>query len=393
MKKTYVYMFVDALGWEIVSKYNFMEAQLPYRNKVEMQFGYSSSAVPTILSGESPDKHGHFSFFYYSPKTSPFKKFKYLKYFFGAGLHKKCLFNRGRVRRIISKFTAKMLGYTGYFSLYSVPFEKLPLFDYCEKEDIFAKGGLGKVKNLRDVLEDSGLKFHISDWRKSEDANIDDAKNAIANGVDFAFVYTGAFDSFMHDNVFDDSAIKTRLESYKTKIEGILTALKNTGNETKLVVISDHGMTPTKSVCDLMKVVKNTGLKFGKDYVAFFDSTMARFWYPTSSQEAKEKIRTALQNQQGAFISEEQKRYYGIAFENNQYGEDIFLMNEGVQISPCDLGAKALNGMHGYSPEGRDSYACLLSTHQPKFTPTHIKDFFALMKNDIQDLKNGTLVK
>ena len=81
MKKTYVYMFVDALGWEIVSKYNFMQAQLPYRNKVEMQFGYSSSAVPTILSGESPDKHGHFSFFYYSPKTSPFKKFKYRFYF------------------------------------------------------------------------------------------------------------------------------------------------------------------------------------------------------------------------------------------------------------------------------------------------------------------------
>ena len=94
MKKTYVYMFVDALGWEIVSKYNFLKNTLGYRKKVEMQFGYSSAAVPTILSGKYPQEHKHFSFFYYSPQSSPFKFFKYLKYFFGAGLHPKCFFNR-----------------------------------------------------------------------------------------------------------------------------------------------------------------------------------------------------------------------------------------------------------------------------------------------------------
>ena len=56
-------MFVDALGWEIVSKYNFLKDTLVYRKKVEMQFGYSSAAVPTILSGKHPQEHKHFSFF------------------------------------------------------------------------------------------------------------------------------------------------------------------------------------------------------------------------------------------------------------------------------------------------------------------------------------------
>lgn len=393
MKKTHVYMFIDALGWEIVSKYNFLENTLPYRQKVEMQFGYSSAAVPTILSGKYPQEHKHFSFFYYNPQSSPFKKFKYLKYFFGAGVHPKCLFNRGRIRRIISRITAKFLKYTGYFSLYSVPFNKLPYFDYCEKTDIFAQGGLSPVENIYDVLKNSGLKFHISDWRKSEDENIALAQQAIADNTDFLFIYTGAFDAFMHDNVFNESAIKTKLAEYELKVNSILHTLANTGKDFNFTIISDHGMTPTSEVCDLMSIVKNLNFKFGKDYVAFFDSTMARFWYPTNSQEVKTKIQEALSACKGHFLSKTEKQNYGIDFNDNQYGQDIFITDEGVQISPCDLGAKALNGMHGYMPTGKDSYACMLSNTEPKFEPKHIKDFFTLMKSDIEDLQNGTLAK
>ncbi len=387
MKKTYVYMFVDALGWEIVSKFDFLKKSLPYRKKVEMQFGYSSAALPTILSGKYPQEHGHFSFFYYNHENSPFKKFKYLKYFFGAGLHPKCLFNRGRVRRIISHITAKFLKYTGYFSLYSVPFNKLPYFDYCEKTDIFAQGGLAPAENIYDVLENSGLKFHISDWRKSEDENIVLAQQAITDNADFLFIYTGSFDSFMHDNVFDESAIKNKLIEYELKVNSILHTLASSGREFNFTIISDHGMTPTSEVCDLMSIVKNLNLKFGKDYVAFFDSTMARFWYPTNSQEVKTKIQNALSAYKGHFLSKTEKQNYGIDFKDNKYGEDIFITNEGIQISPCDLGSKALNGMHGYMPTAKDSYACMLSNAEPKFEPKHIKDFFTLMKSDIEELK------
>ena len=389
MKRISVYMFIDALGWELVNRYNFLEKELLHRRKVEMQFGYSSTAMPTILSGENPDKHGHFSFFYYDEKNSPFKKFKYLKYFFGAGLHPKCLFNRGRVRRIISKFIAKSLGYTGYFSLYGVPFDRLPYFDYCEKQDIFVKGGLAPIKNLCDVLEESGLRYHISDWRKGESQNISDAKEAIKSGVDFAFIYSGAFDSFMHDNVFDEDAVKNRIDDYAKKIRELLHFLKSNSAKFDFTIISDHGMTPTKEVCNLTEIIKSLNLKFGKDYVLFFDSTMARFWYPTNSEEVKDKIRSALKSCKGSFISPEEKICYGINFPNAKYGEDIFLMDEGVQISPCDLGSKALNGMHGYSPKAVDSYACLLSTKAPQIEPKSVKDFFTLMKIDIENLKNG----
>ena len=50
-----VFLFIDALGWELVQRTNFMSEKLPFRRKIEMQFGYSSTAIPTILSGKTPD--------------------------------------------------------------------------------------------------------------------------------------------------------------------------------------------------------------------------------------------------------------------------------------------------------------------------------------------------
>ena len=58
-------------------------------------------------------------------------------------------------------------------------------------------------------------------------------------------------------------------------------------------------------------------------------------------------------------------------------------METGIQIAPSDLGQKPLNGMHGFTPEDKDSYACLLSTQTPSFAPVEVKDYFYLMKNDI----------
>jgi|LSQX01.2.fsa_nt_gb predicted AlkP superfamily pyrophosphatase or phosphodiesterase len=388
MKIVSVYLFIDALGWEIVQNNNFCKSDLPFRYPVKMQFGYSSTAIPTILSGEYPNKHNHFSFFYYDPINSPFKAFKFVKYFFGAGLHPNCLLNRGRVRGYLSKLFAWIKGYTGYFQLYQVPYEKLPYLNYCEKKDIFAKKGLSPLKNLKDFLGESGIRFLISDWRKPESYNLAEAEKALLNReVDFAFIYTAQLDAFLHDNVLNPKAVSERLSLYEARLKSFFKRLKEKEISIKFTIISDHGMTPLKGTVDLMKRIDELELKFAKDYVAVYDSTMARFWYLDS--KAKEKIRNRLSNPdcRGTFLTEEEKAHYGINFAAQKFGEDIFLMHTGVQIAPCDLGQKPLNGMHGFSPEDKDSYACFLSTHAPNFIPKEIKDFFHLMKNDINSLK------
>lgn len=389
MKHPSIYMFVDALGWEIVQKYQFLADILTFRYPVKMQFGYSSTAIPTILSGEYPRVHNHFSFYYYDPENSPFKFLKLLKYCFGLGHHPRSLLNRGRVRRYISKLVAWVNGYTGYFQLYEVPYDKLPYLDYCEKTDIFAKNGLAPVKNLRDILEESKLHFHISNWRHSEIQNINDAEKALLKGdIDFAFIYTAAFDGFLHDNVRDEKAILERLKKYEIRIRAFLIHLQKAGIEPKFTIISDHGMTAKTGTVDIIEKIESLNLKFGVDYAAVYDSTMARFWYLTS--HAKDIIQKRLNQPdcKGVIVTNEEKLQYGINFTNNRFGDDIFLMNAGIQIEPSDLGKKALNGMHGFSPEDKDSYAAFLSNTQPYFIPKEVRDYFDLMKNDICKISN-----
>ena len=93
-RKVRLYIFIDALGWELAERYHFCADFLPCRYDVVTQLGYSAGAVPTILTGKTPPEHGHFSFFYYDPHHSPFRFLKYLPSF----LLPDIIFSRHRIR-------------------------------------------------------------------------------------------------------------------------------------------------------------------------------------------------------------------------------------------------------------------------------------------------------
>jgi predicted AlkP superfamily pyrophosphatase or phosphodiesterase len=378
-KRLTIFMFIDALGWEIINKHNFCKETMPFRYPAKMQLGYSSTAIPTILSGKKPVEHKHFSFYYYDPVQSPFKIFKYLMLQYLPGR----IFNRWRVRHLLSKIIKKIYGFTGYFELYSMPYDRLPFFNYCEKTDIFAENGLAPVKNLCDVLNESKVPYLISDWRKPQAYNIEQMKEAAKEGnIEFGFLYTADFDGFLHDNIKDPEAIAKEAKKYEEKIEELLQIGNENYEDFTLTIISDHGMTPLSSELDLKSQIYKLGLKFGEDYAAVFDSTMARFWF--LNPPAREKIMEVLCSQaDGKVLTQEDKQKYGIDFEDNMFGEEILLLNPGIQIVPCDMGLNALPGMHGYSPEDKDSYACYLSNKAVTTPPKWVGDFFNIMKSHI----------
>ena len=66
-------------------------------------------------------------------------------------------------------------------------------------------------------------------------------------------------------------------------------------------------------------------------------------------------------------------------FEDQRYGEDIFRLEPGVQIAPSDMGKDALPGMHGYTPDDKDSDAIWLSNYTPEKPPAEVKDIFECM--------------
>jgi len=54
-------LFINALDWEIIKDRDFLKEPALHRYRVGMQFGYSSTAIPTVLTGEKPTIHKHFN--------------------------------------------------------------------------------------------------------------------------------------------------------------------------------------------------------------------------------------------------------------------------------------------------------------------------------------------
>ena len=376
-----IFLFIDALGWELVERTNFMKERLPYRRKIEMQFGYSSTAIPTILSGKTPAEHGHLGLFRFAPQASPFKLLGRV----APLLRPESFWNRGRVRNLLSRIVKRLYGFTGYFQLYQMPFRKLALMDYCEKQDLFAARGMGEIENLRDLLIRSGKDFHISDWHIGDRRNFAAARQAIAEGKSFLFVYTAELDALLHQYpVLLDDAIRNKLEWYAAEIESLFAECSARNRTLRLTVISDHGMTPLTATADLKNAIEKTGLVFGRDYGCCYDSTLLRATFLTP--RAEPAIREALRpfEDRGHWLSEEEEKRYGIYRADRSFGDAIFLMDPGIQIVPSDMGLHPLNGMHGFAPEDKDSQAVIMSTDEIPPEVTKVADYFALMKQRIE---------
>lgn len=375
MKTLSLFMFIDAMGWEIVAGRDFLKDLLPYRYRVGMQFGYSSTAIPTILTGEKPTVHKHLSFYYYAPEISPFAFFRTWR----LGLLPRGLTDRWRVRHQISKVLKRRYGYTGYFELYAMPFDRLPFFDYIEKKDLFVPGGLHPVENLADRLTARQIPYHISDWRQPEQVAIDALIEDVDRGeIRFAFLYTAAMDGLLHRVTKDGPEVGEKLAWYSKQIHRLVAAVERRYEAYDFAVFSDHGMTSLTGVVDLKREVEGLGLEFGKDYAAVYDSTMGRFWFLTPGARGRilERLRKVPHTH---VLDEEEMKRYSIDFPDHMYGETYLLMDPGWQIAPCDMGLKALPAMHGFAPEHEDSYAALLSKDPVSMDLRCVDDYFRLM--------------
>jgi hypothetical protein len=372
-KQIEIFLFIDALGWKIVNDHNFLPSLLPNRKKIEMQFGYSSSAIPTILSGTTPSSHGHLGLFGFAPKKSPFKLLSNFSFLFKPD----SLWNRGRVRHQLSKLLKKLYGFTGYFQLYRMPIWKLKYMDYCEKKNLFIANGMEEIPNLHDVLTSNKVNFHISNWHLSDKENYQAARNAIVEGKNFLFVYTASLDGLLHDKVGNFDAVEAKLEEISLEVNALYNKAKEHAQNVNFTIISDHGMTPLTSTVDIASVLAKTNLVFGKDYGSCLDSTMARFYY--LNDKAKEIIHNILKDFPGRILTQEEEIQYGIYRSDRSFGDEIFLLDAGIQIAPSDMGEKALNGMHGFDVNDEHSFAVMLSNTTIPQNINKVADYFNLM--------------
>lgn len=377
MRKISLFVFIDGFGWEVYKKHGFNHPAINSRKKLKTTFGFSSAADPSILTGRYPDEHTHWSSFYYDPINSPFKFLKYLSF-----LPKK-IFDRFRPRHYLSKIIKYLKGYTGYFEIYSVPFNVLPYFDYLEKYDYFVPNGILRTDTIFDWCVKNDVPYHCSNWRKSQNYNIKVLKKELKKQeIQFAYLYLPKLDGVMHNYGTHHKETKQELSYLEEKTKEVYEeALKNY-DEVSIHIFSDHGMCDTKNSSDLISLIEKTKLDYGKDYIAMYDSTMARFWF--LNKNAKTQITNLLKDLTfGKIVEDEELKQMHVFFENRKFGELFFLTNPGILINPSYFGLKAIPGMHGFHPDHKDSYALMFSSTNIASNINSITDIRKVMEKEI----------
>ncbi len=357
-KELSLFIMVDACGWEIVKDEPFLRGVAPHRHRLRSVFGYSSTCVPSILSGNWPDEHRNWCYFVHDPENSPFRFLRWLRWL------PRAVTSRRIVRRMLTKLVKKRLGYEGYFDLYNIPFQRIHHYDFTEKKSPLKPGGMNRGRNIFDLLEDERVPYFVSDPDQSEEANRDRLINGIEReSIDFAFCYWPGLDGLLHRVGNDSPEIAVKLREYEAWIQQVMDTAGRHYQDVKLHVFSDHGMANCDEHLDLQRELKDLPLKEGRDYHVVYDSTMARFWFahPGAQQLIAERLESI---HQGRIVPDSELAELRTLFADRAFGELIFLVREGTLIVPSHMGERPIRAMHGYHPDDPQSYAALLTNQK-----------------------------
>lgn len=377
-EKLSLFLFIDAFGWEVKQRHpDFLQGLMVDSKPLDTILGYSSACDPSIISGLTPSTHRLWSSYYYDPENSPFKWTKPL------ALLPDFIFQRGRVRNSMSRWIKKRCGFTGYFQLYAVPFKHLHLFNYAEQKRIWEPGGLPRGKTIFDRMAEHGIPYHVHDSDTGDDVRFEQLMNDVASQrIDFAYCSFGRLDALMHQKGNDHPDIAKLMQWYDDQIRALLDAAHENYREVAYYLFTDHGMHNVSETYDLIADIEALGLEWNQDYVAFYDSTIARFWLLNENAQAR-VCQCLAYHPKGRILPDDELKASGVWFEDGQYGNLVFLMNSGIQIVRSFMGATACKGMHGYNPEDPDSKASLISNKPIPTSITNIQHIHQLMLDEL----------
>lgn len=376
----HLFVLIDALGWQFIQGREFLSDWLPYRAPLRTVLGFSSGAIPTILTGLPPAQNGHWNLFYYDPEGSPFRWLRHVSFLPHSVLDHRV------TRKVLKELGRHVLGLGPLFECCVSP-RLLPWFNWVEKRNIYDCGGISGARSIFDELAEKGIPYRVYSYHRWTDKEIvrQAQQDIQAGAASFFFLYLSEMDMFLHNHCQDGNQLEERLTWYAVCLRELFEAARKLDPEATLTIFSDHGMTPVRTHYDLVKEVERLGFVVPTDYLAVYDSTMARFWFFTG--RARQGIVECLKALAcGRIVPDDELRQLGILFPDRRYGEAVFLLHPGWLLSRSDFNGHGWMpaGMHGYHPDDPYSDAVFLSSRKPGVAVGTIADVHQVMRQAVE---------
>jgi len=149
----------------------------------------------------------------------------------------------------------------------------------------------------------------------------------------------------------------------------------------KINIFSDHGMSDVYTSFDIWTFLEKHGYRLGKEYIAFINSTITSFWF---NKGHKSEI-VGLLNHCGAgrVLTHEERIRFHLDFSDRKYGDEIFVVDEGVELIPnfLSLAWKPNLGMHGYDPIYFSTKAFFIGNKDYSVQLKNVVDIYSILKS------------
>jgi len=323
---------------------NYINRNLtPFLHSLRETGGYAKiKTTPTFASrvelftGNSPLTTDTFVDFVYNPKSSPFRFLKLLKTPINL-----------RKRRMISRKLLMRLSYLASglkVDPVNIPLALLPYFDFNESFRKFLIKEKERSENhFFGVLKDNEFD---AKFIYGEESVIEEKVKTVSIGEkEVIILHFVILDRVGHKHGPNSLEIKESLKSIDGSIKKIFDFLKS--DIDFVVIFADHNMVQIEKNINLWEKLGEIDAKLVVDYLVFLNSPMCRFWF--KDRMIGEKIRKFLGslNEYGKIITKEELRIWEIPVDK-KYGDIIFCVKKGVNISPDFYHLGEIKGMHGY---------------------------------------------
>jgi len=305
----------------------------------------------SILTGLSPMKNGIWVEFFYDPQNSPFQWTSRLLSLGGAvdavtNKISKTQLLRAGVNYLTFK-VSKLVSQRTYMPMaLMISPKKLHLFN-TPPHNMFQKRESANP-TIFDLLRERGIPFKVLSESAMRDSQIFKESMRIDQNARLVFIQQVELDIVGHAKGPNSKEIHQSLRTIDTRVQKIIEE-HHKNFETDVFIFSDHGMVEVEKTVNILSQLRRSGLREGRDFITFLDSTLARFW--TLRPEAKQQILKALKLINGGrVLSDDDLNRYQIPMDR-KYGEIIWLADPGTLILPNYYqGTKPAKGMHGYAP-------------------------------------------